>query len=42
MSRRLLLGAGLSALLALVVLGGWLWSRNGLAIWLDAAIAFCM
>lgn len=42
MSRRLIIGAGVMGLLALVVLGGWLWSRNGLAIWLDAAIAFCL
>jgi len=26
----------------LLALGGWLWSRHGLAIWLDAAIAFCI
>ena len=39
MSRRVIVGLGL---LALVVLGGWLWSRHGLAVWLDAAIAFCM
>jgi len=39
MSRRLAIGCGL---VALAVLGGWLWSRHGLAVWLDAAIAFCM
>lgn len=22
-------------------LGLWLWSRNGLAVWVDAAVAFC-
>ncbi|WEK58275.1 MAG: hypothetical protein P0Y52_01690 [Candidatus Brevundimonas phytovorans] len=42
MSRRLIIGAGVMGLLTLVALGGWLWSRNGLAIWLDAAIAFCL
>lgn len=26
---------------ALAALGLWLWSRNGLALWVDAAIAFC-
>lgn len=39
MSRRLAIGVGLVALAAL---GGWLWSRHGLAVWLDAAIAFCI
>ena len=29
------------ASVALTALGLWLWSRNGLAIWVDAAIAFC-
>lgn len=38
MRRRILIGLGLAALLAL---GGWLWLRHGLAVWLDAAIAFC-
>ena len=29
--------------LALLALGGaiWLWGRVGVAVWLDAAIAFC-
>lgn len=38
------LKAGLIALglAVLVGLGGWLWLRNGLAVWFDAAIAFCM
>ena len=39
MSRRLAIGVGLVALAAL---GGGLWSHHGLAVWLDAAIAFCM
>ena len=39
MSRRLVIGCGLVALAAL---GGWLWSRHGLAVWLDAAIASWM
>jgi hypothetical protein len=39
MNRRVIVGLGL---LALVALGGWLWSRHGLAVWLDAAIAFCI
>jgi hypothetical protein len=30
-------GAGL----LLIALGIWLWSRVGLAVWLDAAVAFC-
>jgi hypothetical protein len=38
-NRRVIVGLGL---LALVALGGWLWSRHGLAVWLDAAIAFCI
>lgn len=28
--------------LVLTGLGGWLWLRNGLPIWLESAIAFCM
>ena len=39
MSRRLAIGC---AFVAVAALGGWLWSRHGLAVWLDAAIAFCM
>lgn len=39
MSRRVIVCLGL---LALVALGGWLWSRHGLAVWLDSAIAFCI
>lgn len=36
------IGLGLAAAgLALAALGLWLWSRHGLAVWLDAAIAFC-
>lgn len=27
--------------LALVGLGAWLWSRVGVAVWLDAALALC-
>lgn len=38
MIRRVIIGVGVVALLAA---GGWLWSRNGLAVWMDAAIAFC-
>lgn len=38
MRARILIGAGLTAVLGL---GVWLWSRNGLAVWVDAAIAFC-
>lgn len=38
MRRRLLIGIGLAAATGL---GVWLWSRHGLAIWVDAAIAFC-
>lgn len=29
------------AVLALAGLGAWLWSRVGIAVWLDAAIALC-
>ncbi len=42
MSRRLAIGCGAMGLLTLAAFGGWLWSRHGLAVWLDAAIAFCM
>ena len=38
MRRRILIGMAAAALLGL---GVWLWSRNGLAVWVDAAIAFC-
>lgn len=38
MTRRILIGLCVAALL---MLGGWLWSRNGLGVWMDAAIAFC-
>lgn len=38
MRRRLLVAAGFTAVAAL---GLWLWSRNGLAVWVDAAVAFC-
>ena len=38
MTARILIGLGAAALIGL---GLWLWSRNGLAVWVDAAIAFC-
>lgn len=38
MMRKLIIGAGLTALAGL---GLWLWSRNGLAVFVDAAVAFC-
>ena len=38
--RALQIAVGASAL-ALVGLGVWLWSRVGVAVWLDAAIALC-
>lgn len=38
MTRKLLIGAAVAAVLAL---GLWLWSRHGLAVFVDAAIAFC-
>lgn len=38
MTRKLSIGA---AALALIALGLWLWSRNGMAVFVDAAIAFC-
>lgn len=40
MSRRVLRLAAVAGL-ALLGLGVWLWSRVGLAVWLDAAVAFC-
>jgi type IV secretory pathway TrbD component len=43
MSRRLVLATGFAAIAALTLaLGLWLWSRNGLAVWVDSAIAFCL
>lgn len=38
MTARILIGLAVAALIGL---GIWLWSRNGLAVWVDAAIAFC-
>ena len=38
MKRNLILAAAFTAVAAL---GLWLWARNGLAVWVDAAIAFC-
>lgn len=38
MKRNLIIGAGFALVAAL---GLWLWARNGLAVWIDAAIAFC-
>ncbi len=38
MRMRILIGIALAGVLGL---GVWLWSRNGLAVWVDAAIAFC-
>ena len=38
MTRRLAIGAVIAAVLGL---GLWLWSRHGLAVFVDAAIAFC-
>lgn len=38
MTRKLIIGAGVAAVLGL---GFWLWSRHGLAVFVDAAIAFC-
>ncbi|GAA0617640.1 hypothetical protein GCM10009422_11100 [Brevundimonas kwangchunensis] len=38
MTRKLAIGAGVAALMGL---GLWLWSRHGLAVFLDAMIAFC-
>lgn len=43
MKRRLIIGLIVAAVsLPIIALGGWLWLRNGLAVWIDAAIAFCM
>jgi hypothetical protein len=38
MTRKLAIGAVAAAL---VGLGLWLWSRHGLAVFVDAAVAFC-
>jgi hypothetical protein len=38
MTRKLIIGAGLVLLAGLSL---WLWSRNGLAVFVDAAVAFC-
>lgn len=38
MTRKLIIAAGV---VGLAGLGLWLWSRNGLAVFVDAAIAFC-
>lgn len=38
MTRKLIIG-GIVAVL--VAAGAWLWSRHGLAVFVDAAIAFC-
>lgn len=38
MTRKLLIAA---AALGLIALGGWLWARHGVAMWVDAAVAFC-
>ncbi len=38
MRRNLIIGGVLAPFAAL---GLWLWARNGLAVWVDAAIAFC-
>lgn len=38
MMRKLLIGVGLALLAGL---GLWLWSLNGLAVFVDAAVAFC-
>lgn len=38
MIRKLAIGAAVAVLMGL---GLWLWSRHGLAVFLDAMIAFC-
>ena len=38
MKRNLIIGGVLTLFAAL---GVWLWARNGLSVWVDAAIAFC-
>ena len=38
MTRKLLIAL---PVLALTALGLWLWSRHGLAVWIDSAVAFC-
>ena len=38
MTRKLVIGVAVAALIGL---GLWLWSRNGLAVFVDAAVAFC-
>lgn len=38
MTRKLIIGGIVTALVAA---GVWLWSRHGLAVFVDAAIAFC-
>lgn len=36
-------GAGLAILGAVIVgLGLWLWFRNGVPVWLEGAVAFCL
>jgi len=39
MTRKLIIGGVVAAAAGL---GLWLWSRHGMAVWLDAAIAFCL
>lgn len=38
MTRKLIIGG---VALALTGLGLWLWSRNGMAVFVDAMVAFC-
>jgi hypothetical protein len=38
MTRKLVIGA---VVLVLAGLGLWLWSRNGMAVFMDAMVAFC-